>query len=169
MRANVKKARTAVVLGDDRLDAIARDAMVVLATLTIESISPATYTVVELVDESNVPHCRRANADEIIVGSEFSSHLIATAAINHGISRIVSELLSLRQGNDLRAIPVPGDMAGKKFMDVFVRMKKEHHSIVLGVQRGSEGPTIANPPGDYLVAEGDRLILVAQTHREGQD
>ncbi len=160
-RANITKARTAIVLGDDRLETIARDARVVLATLTIESISPETYTVVELVDQSNVQHCKRARADEIIVGSEFSSHLIASSAINHGISRIVSELLSLRQGNDLRSIRVPQDMAGSKFIEVFTRMKQESQAIVLGVQKGRTGEPIANPPVDYVVEEDDRLIIVA--------
>lgn len=167
-RANILKAHTAIVLGDDRLDTMARDARVVLATLTIESISPETYTVVELVDESNVAHCRRANADEIIVGSEFSSHLIASAAINHGISRIVSELLSLRQGNDLRAIPVPESMAGLKFIEVFTRMKEERQAIVLGIQKAGSGETVANPPVDYVVGAEDRLILIAQVEEAGQ-
>ncbi len=160
-RANITHARTAIVLGDDRLDTMARDARVVLATLTIESISPDTYTVVELVDESNVQHCRRARADEIIVGSEFSSHLIASSAINHGISRIVSELLSLRQGNDLRSVRVPANMAGESFINVFTRMKQERQAIVLGVQKGRTGEPVANPPVDYLVEEDDRLIIVA--------
>ncbi len=166
-RANIPEARTAIVLGDDRLDAMARDARVVLATLTIESISPETYTVVELVDESNVAHCRRANADEIIVGSEFSSHLIASAAVNHGISRIVSELLSIRQGNDLMSVEVPESMAGASFIEVFTRMKKERQAIVLGIQKGAGGRTIANPPVDHVVAIDDRLILIASTEKAG--
>ncbi|MCI5150880.1 MAG: potassium channel protein, partial [Candidatus Electrothrix sp. MAN1_4] len=97
-KANLKKARTIIVLGDDAAEATARDAKVVLTTLTIETMNPDVYSVVELVDKKNEPHCLRANADEIIIGSELSSHLIASAASDHGISRIVTELLSNRYG-----------------------------------------------------------------------
>ena len=114
-KANLQKARTVVVLGDDSVETTARDAKVVLSTLTIESMNPDVYTVVELVDKANEQHCLRANADEIIVGSELSSHLIASAASDHGISKVVSELLSSRYGNELYSMPVPAEMIGLKF------------------------------------------------------
>jgi voltage-gated potassium channel len=38
-RANLAQAKTIVILGDDRLDAMTRDAKVVLNTLTAESIN----------------------------------------------------------------------------------------------------------------------------------
>ncbi|MCK5516583.1 MAG: NAD-binding protein, partial [Desulfobulbaceae bacterium] len=85
-KGNLEKAATIIVLGDDTLEPTARDAKVVLTTLTIETLSPQVYSVVELVDQSNEQHCRRANADEIIIGSELSSHLLASAARDHGIS-----------------------------------------------------------------------------------
>jgi len=161
-KANLEKAKTVVVLGDDRLEKTARDAKVVLSTLTIESLYPEVYTVVELVDEANVHHCKRAHADEIIVGSELSSHLIASSAINHGISRVVSELLSSQYGNELYSIPIPNKMADCSFIEIFTRMKKEFQSIVLGVQKGSAGELIANPPVDYRPANGDYLIVIAR-------
>ena len=134
-KANLEKAKTVVVLGDDRLEKTARDAKVVLTTLTIESLCPEVYTVVELVDESNARHCKRAHADEIIVGSELSSHLIASSAINHGISRVVSELLSSQYGNELYSIPIPKGMAGCSFMEIFSRMKKVIKVILLLLTR----------------------------------
>ncbi len=161
-RANIKMARTVIVLGDDRLEANARDARVVLSTLTIESLCPEVYTVVELVDEHNVQHCRRAHADEIIVGSELSSHLIASSAIDHGLSRIVSELLSTQFGNELYSIPVPERMFSRQFIEIFTSLKQENHSIALGIQKGRGGELIANPPSDYTLDKGDYLIVVAK-------
>ena len=70
--ANIKKAKTVVILGDDKLDDNARDAKVVLSTLTVETIKPEIYTIAELVKESNVIHCQRAKADEIIVSTDRS-------------------------------------------------------------------------------------------------
>lgn len=160
-KANIVQAKTIIVLGDDALEATSRDAKVVLATLTIESLANNVYSVVELVDEANVVHCRRAQADEIIVGSELSSRLIASAAIDHGISRVVSELLSTQYGNELFSIPLPDDLVGNKFIDVFIMMKRECHSIVLGVLKGNNGEHVSNPPSDYVLEKEDRLIVVS--------
>ncbi|NOQ46830.1 MAG: cag pathogenicity island protein Cag26 [Desulfobulbaceae bacterium] len=160
-RANLCQAKTVIVLGDDRLEASARDAKVVLTTLTIESMCRDVYTVVELVDQKNRQHCERANADEIIVGSEFSSHLIASAAIHHGISRIVSELLSTQYGNDLHGIKTSEEMIGLPFIDVFTRMKKERQAIVMGIQKGRGGELIVNPPVDSILEQDDLLIVIA--------
>ncbi len=160
-RANIERAKTVVVLGDDQLDANARDAKAVLTTLTIETMNPNVYSIVELVNEANVQHCERANANEIIVGSEFTSKLISRAALDHGISKVLSELLSSRFGNDLFKIPVPESMQGKNFMDIFAEMKRSNNSIILGVQKGNIGEVISNPSIDYQVEADDYLILIS--------
>lgn len=166
-QANLAQARTVVVLGDDTLEATSRDAKVVLTTLTIESMANEVYSVVELVDKSNEQHCRRAHADEIIIGSELSSHLLATAALDHGISRIISELLSSRYGNELYAVPVPEKLAGNRFLDVLLHMKQEQQATVLGIQKGRGGELITNPDIDYLVTEQDYLVIIAKERPAG--
>ena len=151
-----------MVLGDDSVETTARDAKVVLSTLTIESMNPDVYSVVELVDKSNEQHCIRANADEIIVGSELSSHLIASATCDHGISKVISELLSNRYGNEFYSMPVPEKMIGSKFIDVFIGMKTQSNATVLGVQKGSNGEFISNPDVDYLLCEKDNLLVISK-------
>jgi len=158
-RANLKQASTVILLGDDRLDATARDAKVVLNALTVESLNPNVYTIAELVDEAHVPHCRRANANEIIVSSELSSGLIARAALNHGITQFVSDLLSARAGNELYKVPVPASLAGRRFIDALVEMKQKHQSILVAVHDGSQ--VLSNPPADHVLSERDHLIVIA--------
>ena len=165
-KANLKKAHTIVVLGDDTVETTARDAKVVLSTLTIESMNPDVYSVVELADKSNEQHCIRANADEIIISSELSSHLIASATNNHGISRVISELLSNRYGNEFYSMPVPEKMIGAKFLDVFIALKTESNATVLGVQKGSHGEFISNPDIDYLICEKDNLLVISKDRND---
>ncbi len=161
-KANLERAATIIILGDDSLEPTARDAKVVLTTLTIETLCPQVYSVVELVDQSNEQHCRRANADEIIIGSELSSHLLASAARDHGISTVVSELLSSRYGNDLFLIPLPDKLIGKTFIDCLVIMKKEEQATLLGVQQGTKGALITNPEAQYLLSREDILIVISK-------
>ncbi len=161
-KANIGKASTVIILGDDKLDVSARDARVVLNTLTVESINPKVYTIVELIDSANIPHCKRAKADEIIVGNEFSSKLISKSALNHGISNVLSELLTPKLGSDLFKIPIPSDLEGRPFIEVFTEMKRLHNSIVLGIQKGKDGSVTSNPPVDFIAEKGDSLIIISE-------
>ncbi len=121
-RANVDTASTVIILGDDQLDPNSRDAKVVLSTLTVETMNRDAYTIVELVREENARHCRRAHADEIIVGNEFSSRLIASAAVDHGITKVLSEILSARGGSELQKVPLGESQAGRPFLEFFSQM-----------------------------------------------
>lgn len=161
-KANLQGARTVVILGDDSVETTARDAKVVLSTLTIESMNPAVYTVVELVDKANEQHCLRANADEIIVGSELSSHLIASAASDHGISKVISELLSSRYGNEFYSMPLPKEMINLEFIDVFIAMKTKSNTTVLGIKKGDTGEFISNPDVTHRLSEDDNLLVISR-------
>ncbi len=160
-RANLSKAKTVIILGDDKLDCTARDAKVVLSTLIVESINPRAYTIVELVNRSHVQTCKRAKADEIIVSSELSSMLIAQATLNHGITIVISDILSGEDGNQLYKVSVPKSQIGSHFIDVFIYMKQTYQSTVIGVQKGNEGEVISNPPTNYQLEDADYLIIIA--------
>jgi voltage-gated potassium channel len=160
-RANLAKAKTVVIVGDHRMEATARDGKVVLTTLTVESINPNVYTIVELVNEANVAHCQRANANEIIVSNEVSSGLMARAALNHGITKVVSELLSSRHGNELYKLPLPTAMVGRQFIEAFTEMKQAHQCIVVAVEKANQEAVISNPPADYRFEAGDYLVVIA--------
>ncbi len=161
-KANLKNARTVIVLGDDSLEPTGRDAKVVLSILTIESLNPQVYSVVELVDRANEQHCQRANADEIIVGSELNSHLIARAARDHGVSRIVSELLSSRYGNELYFMAVSADMVGEKFLDIFVSMKTKNNTTVVGIRKSQGADVVSNPDADCILEKEDYLLVISK-------
>lgn len=165
-KANLETATTVVILGDDTVETTARDAKVVLTALTVESMNPDVYSVVELVDKANEQHCQRANADEIIVSSELNSHLIASAASDHGISRIISELLSSRYGNELYSMPAPKELVGELFIDAFVKMKKEQNTTVFGIQKGQGGTFTSNPDAEYVIAEGDYLLVISKDRKQ---
>jgi len=158
-RANVDTAATVIILGDDKLDPSSRDAKVVLSTLTVETMNRAAYTIVELVREENARHCRRAHADEIIVGNEFSSRLIASSAVDHGISKVLSEILSARGGSELQRVPLAEGQEGRPFLEVFSEMKRAHRSTVVAVQRGGE--VMTNPDAELALEAADQLIVIA--------
>jgi len=162
LRASIKKASTIIVLGDENVNTDNRDAKVILATLTIEDLNPAIYSIVELEDESNARHCRRANADEIVVRSEFSSRLISRATLDHGITKVISTFLSSREGDDILKISLPAEYVGKEFLMVFTEMKKKEDGIVLAVQRDADKQVITNPSTAMVLEKNDILIMVSK-------
>ena len=166
-RAGIEKAATVVIVGDRSLDYGARDAKAVLSVLTVESLNPDVYSIVELASEENVRHCERAHADEIIVGAEFSSRVISTATLDHGISTVLRELLSAQVGQDLITIPVSEGLAGRPFFDVFCDLKREHGMIALAILRHGAGDVVTNPESDTVVDRDDRLVVVSARNRGG--
>jgi voltage-gated potassium channel len=160
-KANAEDAQVAIVLSDDRLDSYARDAKVVLNTLTLKNMNPNLYTCVELMDPKNVDHCRMAKADEIIVVGEISTNLLVQAALDHGITRMISELVSNRYGKDLYKIDVPSSLVDGTFFDAMCELKEKHDILCLGVEGKTGGGFTANPDSDYRLAKADQLIIIA--------
>ena len=166
-RAGIEKAATVVIVGDRSLASGARDAKAVLSVLTVESLNPDVYSIVELASEENVRHCERAHADEIIVGAEFSSRVISTATLDHGISTVLRELLSAQVGHDLITVPVPEELGGRHFFDVFCDLKRGHGMIALAILRHGGGAVETNPESDTIVGSDDRLVVVSVRNRDG--
>ncbi len=164
-RAGVERAATVVLVGDRSLEPIARDAKAVLSVLTIESLNPDIYSIVELASEENVRHCERAGADEIIVGAEFTSRVISTATLDHGISTVLRELLSAQVGHDLITVPVFDGLAGRPFLEVFSDLKRDHGMIALAILPRGAGSVVTNPDADTIVGSDDRLVVVSAGER----
>ena len=159
-KAHVDRAAAVIVVGSMRDSDTAPDARAVLTTLAVKSINPEVYTCVELNDVNNVPHCERARADEIIVSGEMSARLLAGAALNPGISRLFSELVTQQRGNQIYKIPLSTSHVGKTFGDAFFALRKEHKAILLAVQSGRDFH--ANPADDLVLQEGDELLVMAE-------
>ncbi|MGQ4808821.1 hypothetical protein NKDENANG_02210 [Candidatus Entotheonellaceae bacterium PAL068K] len=163
-QANMPAARAAIVLGDDRIDAFSRDARSILTTLTIKTAHPRLYTCVELIEANNVTHCRLAQADEIIVSGALTSNLLVRAALDHGVTRVVSELLST-SGHELYLTPTPRAVVGKTFLEALQQIKRDHDALIVAVQPAG-GSVHTNPVNTYQLQADDQLYLIAEQRPE---
>ena len=166
-RAGIEKAKTVVLVGDRSQDYRARDAKAVLAVLTVKSLNKKVYTIVELAGEENVRHCKQAGADEIVVSADLCSHVISTAALDHGISTVLHELLSAQKGHDLVTEPVPEGYDGRSFIDVLSELKDKKGMIALAIQRHGIGEIVTNPDASFPVKTDDRLVVISNRARAG--
>ena len=160
-KAQLEQAQVVIILSDDRLDSYARDAKTILNTLTIKSMNSSVYTCVELMDSKNVEHCQMAKADEIVVVGELSTNLLVQAALDHGITRMISELVSNRRGKDLFKIKLPHHLTDQTFFDVLCEMKNKYGILCLGVEDTDGKNLTANPNSDYKMKQDDQLIVIA--------
>ncbi|CAN2041271.1 voltage-gated potassium channel [Candidatus Magnetomoraceae bacterium gMMP-15] len=165
-KANIKKAQVAVILADDNLDSYARDAKTILNTLTIKNICPDIYTCVELMDPNNMEHCKMAKADEIIVLGELSTNLLVQAALDHGITYMITELVTNRYGEDLYKIDPPLYLKNHTFFEIMCELKKKHGILCIGVIDKNRRNFAANPDSDYIIKDDDQLIVVATERPE---
>lgn len=159
-KANSEHALATILLADERVEHHVRDAKTILDTLTIKTINPDLYACVELVDRSNVEHGKRARADEIIVTGELSTNLLVQAALDHGVTQVITELLTNHIGNDIFKISTPPDLIGSTFLDVLTALKRDRNLITLAIERTSEGRFLANPSNNCIIADTDRLVVI---------
>ncbi len=162
LKANLKEASVAMILADESLDSYSRDAKVILNTLTIRKLNHNIYICVEISDARNVQHSKLAGADEIIVIGELSGNLLVQAALDHGITKIVTELVSNRYGNELYKVKPPENFVGTQFIEVLRLIKEKHNAILVAIESGKDNKLVANPPMNYTIQSGDYLILIAQ-------
>lgn len=159
--ANLKDAQTVIQLSDDQLDARVRDARTILDTLTIKTLYPDVYVCVELIESMNIEHCRRAKADEIIVVGELSANLLVQAALDHGITHMITELVSNRYGSELYKVELPSSLVGLTFFEVMCKLKKNNGILCVAVENKGTHKLIANPDADYRLSAEDELVVIA--------
>jgi voltage-gated potassium channel len=123
---------------------------------------PGLYTCVELMDSGNIAHCTMAKANEIIVVGELSTNLLVQAAMNHGLTRFISELVSNRYGNDLYKIPVPTYLVGQTFFQGLCALKEKEDILCIGVEDQAGENLVSNPDSAYRLGAEDFLIVISR-------
>ena len=161
-KANLSGAAAVLIVSDDRLNSYSRDAKVVFNTLTVRANNPDIYICVEITDAKNTQHCERAGANEIIVIGELSSNLLVQAALDHGITRIVTELVSNRFGSNLYKIKPPDALVGLQFIEVLSTLKREYNVIAVAVESKDSKRFMCNPSQEYTITREDRLVIISE-------
>ena len=98
----------------------------------------------------------------MVVG-ELSTQLLVQAALDHGITRVITELVSNRYGSELYKISPPSALIVRAFIDILCELKKEHDVLCLGIQNRVDHTLTANPAADYCLGSEDELLVIAGT------
>ena len=180
VHAGIPTADTAIVLSDLNGRSANPDGDSLLTVLAIETLNRNVYTCVQILSSQNKEHLQNAGADEIICLDEFGGTLLVSSALNHGISKIISELLNFNVGSEIYKCkkPVPDKFIDRTFVEVAKElMDKEMILIAVETVRDEysnkfsskpslkvigEKVLITNPPGNFKIRKDDFLFVIAQ-------
>ncbi len=161
-KANISEAAVVLIISDERLDSHSSDAKVVFNTLTVRSFHPDIYICAEITDVKSTQHCKMAGANEIVVIGALSSNLLVQAALDHGITHMISELISNKTGSNLYKMMPPEDLIGRPFIDALTELKRDHNAIALAIESKDENRFISNPSMSYAVQEDDLFVVISE-------
>ncbi|MFC1734614.1 potassium channel family protein [Candidatus Hydrogenedentota bacterium] len=162
MQANAIKASSAIVLANrDARDPNMSDARSLLITLAVETLQPEIYSCVEVLNPDNVIHFKRANVDEAISVTEISNNLLSHAALNPGTSRLILDMLSFGEGEELYQTDVPRSFVGKSFADLSAVLAHEQDMVLVGIS--SDRGIVNSHRASWRFKEGDRIFFLAES------
>jgi voltage-gated potassium channel len=183
LRAGIMKADSAIVLTDLTKGANEADAEALMVVLAVESLNPKVHTCVQIVNSSNRMHLERAHADEIICLDQVGGSLAVASALNHGVSRIVSELLNFNLGSEFYRYDrqISDKLVGKEFSEA-VQLLARERIILLAIETDyseelvkqlnldvvynlpeEDRIMVVNPQSDYSIRQGDALFVIAES------
>ena len=183
IRAGVKKADSVIVLSDMAKPSNDSDAEALMITLAVETLNRKVHTCVQIVNSLNRIHLERAHADEIICLDQLGGNLMIAAALGHGISKIINELLTFNMGSEFYRYEVKSSnqLIGKEYSNaiqilakkgvlligietsVSEELKKNLCQDILHFSESEDRVIIVNPQGPYRIQEGDALFLIAES------
>ncbi len=136
MRANIKKAKTVLILADQTNPSATAheiDSRTVMAVMTIESLTREVYTCAELLDPKFEQYLKLAYCDEIILSKAYSRILLANAAAASGISQVIHKLIDVNSETPVKVIDFPANFIGKTFKELADYYQSRTNYILIGM------------------------------------
>jgi len=190
-RAGIMTADTVIILTEFNSGAwngVNPDAQAVLMTLAVETLRRDVYTCVQLFSSEYKKHLEHTHVDEYICLDRLSGNLMVSAALNHGLSWILGELLEFSSGSEFYKKNLPKEFVGMGFRDVAKILHNEkiilvaietEEKVPLLDEEGKEihekdgtprfkieGKFIINPQekdnsSDYKFKQNDKIFIIA--------
>ncbi|MCL6585161.1 MAG: potassium channel protein [Anoxybacillus sp.] len=156
-KANITKAKMAVITADPHKHETDADMASILTLVAMKGVHPSLYVIVEVLTKQQAANAKRAGADEII-----QTNALATFAFIHTIespvfSVMLEQFLYTSKEIHLQIIEVPDEIIGRTFRES-CRVLIEGGVIPFGISRGEA--TLLNPSPDIVLLPSDRLLVV---------
>ena len=133
--ANVKKASTALVLGEahESLDAELVDSRIFVCTLMIKTLNPRCHVCALVQTERYRNYLEAQNCDEVIYTEEYSRYILSTATSYTGMANVLRALFDNGNGISIQILPVEQEWRNRTYAELASYCKKEKGIQTLGV------------------------------------
>ncbi|MBN2379395.1 potassium transporter TrkA [candidate division WOR-3 bacterium] len=156
---NLNSSRSVIILSPEHHDPDSEVIKTILAITNNPSRRSEPYHIVaEIRDPRNMAVARMVGKDEVelLLSSDLVARITAQTCRQTGLSVVYGELFDF-EGDEIYFHSEPS-ITGKTFGEV---LSLYEDSAVIGVVPSGGAPRL-NPTGDYVLAEGDRLIVIAE-------
>lgn len=156
-KANLSGSR-AVIIQADPADPKGSDNANLRIALTVETISPKSFTCVECLDPENVIFFERANCDSVVCIASLSGQMVVQELQDPGVSAVVTELTSNKKG---RQFYISEIKAGQTNYQSVQAHFSGPASVLIGIRRQAENILLPSP--EFQIEPGDQAVLIAAT------
>lgn len=133
-RANCAEASSVLILPDAlSVTGQMNDDKTLLSLLILKSLNPHTKAYCYIVNRENLPHLKRAGADDVVVSDQHIGFFLANQILNPGSPQVATEMMNFNHRNDMQTIPIDTAFIGRTFGEYFVHLKERLNYTVLGI------------------------------------
>ncbi|MBQ7535764.1 MAG: NAD-binding protein [Stomatobaculum sp.] len=134
LNANIKKASTALVLGEahESLEPELVDSRIFVCTLMIKALSPRCHVCALVQTERYRNYLVAQKCDEVIYTEEYSRYILSTATNSTGMANVLRALFGTSSGTSIQILPVEYAWREKSYAEL-AKYYKEKGTLALGV------------------------------------
>lgn len=170
-RADLRNAKTAIILADEREPEHA-DSRSILIQLAIDCINPNVHTIVELVKSSSEMYFQYTHVNEIICLEQLSEKLLSQAALTPGLSEVYLNLLTQSSDtNEIYLEELPNSFIGHTYEEAEQKIVsiKDKDIILIGwateVEKRVNGELVFSSSGKPIIEK--ELIINPKSSTNG--
>ncbi|KAH0897064.1 hypothetical protein HID58_046632 [Brassica napus] len=159
-KVSVSNARAIIVLGSDE-NADQSDARALRVVLSLTGVKEGLkgHVVVEMCDLDNEPLVKLVGGERIetVVAHDVIGRLMIQCALQPGLAQIWEDILGFENAEFyIKKWP---QLDGRRFEDVLLSFP---NAIPCGVKVAVDGKIVLNPSDNYVLEEGDEILVIAE-------
>uniref|UniRef100_A0A1J3DMZ6 Putative ion channel POLLUX n=1 Tax=Noccaea caerulescens TaxID=107243 RepID=A0A1J3DMZ6_NOCCA len=159
-KVSVSNARAIIVLGSDE-NADQSDARALRVVLSLTGVKEGWkgHVVVEMCDLDNEPLVKLVGGERIetVVAHDVIGRLMIQCALQPGLAQIWEDILGFENAEFyIKKWP---ELDGYRFEDVLISFP---NAIPCGVKVAADGKIVLNPSDNYVLEEGDEILVIAE-------
>ncbi|KAL1200793.1 putative ion channel POLLUX [Cardamine amara subsp. amara] len=159
-KVSVSNARAIIVLGSDE-NADQSDARALRVVLSLTGVKEGWkgHVVVEMCDLDNEPLVKLVGGERIetVVAHDVIGRLMIQCALQPGLAQIWEDILGFENAEFyIKKWP---QLDGYRFKDVLISFP---NAIPCGVKVAADGKIVLNPSDNYVLEEGDEILVIAE-------